>query len=240
MHIYGIFINDLEGSSDCHLPYTSVRRVSNFMLKSNDRSLHDKGFDGQQCKQSKAVSSHWSLQDQINTTNTLSELCRHMKNSQTLDQNMLYKVIAKEWDRRPEMMNRLQFFYHILTIMIESGVHVTNCTEHQPPCRPKVVTSLFERNAIALKNFISSVNRHKLIVIEVELLAALEFVAYAQPRYRPAVADIMDILFRKGVVEAVAFGEWSQMESHRPDEKARLIQEIKASGFTLLKRSSSL
>ena len=76
--------------------------------------------------------------------------------------------------------------------------------------------------------------------LEVEVLVALENIAYSQPKYRPEVGDIMDILFRKRVIEAVAVGEWSQMATTRTHDKQKLINEIYSSGFTVLRRSPSV
>ena len=178
----------------------------------------------------------WSFPNLCATA--LSDLSKEMRNKS--DKNIMFEIIAKEWNKKPENMSRMEFFYHLLTIFIENGVLIQFCTQHTPPCRPKVDTKILEKYADLLKNFLNTVNRYKLIVIEVELLVALENVVYTQPKYRSAISDVMDILFRNGVVEAVAFSEWSQMDSQRQEEKTQLIREIKRSGFSLLKRSSSL
>jgi hypothetical protein len=154
--------------------------------------------------------------------------------------SILLKVMLSEWTRKPNNMTRMEFFYHVIAIFIENGVFVNYCTEHQPPCRPRVDCKKFEQNASVLKQFIESINRYKQLFIGVELLVALENFIYFQPKYRPAISDILDILYRKGVTEAAAFGEWSEIDIESREQKKQLVREIKTAGFSLIKRSSSL
>lgn len=170
--------------------------------------------------------------------NGFKSLNNEMKNKD--NPSILLKVMINEWSRKPINMTRIEFFYHIIAIFIENGVSVFYCTEHQPPCKPRVDCKIFEKNAHVLKQFIEKVNRYKQTFIGVELLVALENFIYFQPKYRPAISDILDILYCKGVTEAAAFGEWSEIDIESREQKKQLVREIKTSGFSLIKRSSSL
>lgn len=170
--------------------------------------------------------------------NGFKSLNKEMKNKD--NPSILLKVMLKEWSRKPNNMTRMEFFYHIISIFIENGVSVIYCTGHQPPCKPTVNCKVFEQNAHVLKQFIESINKYKQLFIGVELLVALENFIYFQPKYRPAISDILDILYSKGVAEAAAFGEWSEIDIESREQKKQLVRDIKTAGFSLIKRSSSL
>ncbi|CAG2103497.1 unnamed protein product, partial [Medioppia subpectinata] len=155
----------------------------------------------------------------------------------TRSHTLMYKLLVREWRRAAGAgMCRIEYMYHTLDILLAKGVTVIYCTEHRVRCKPRVNIVVFEAHVSALKRFIAAIsgaNKTMSVGVQVELLTALEWVVYAQCQYRPAVADVMDSLFRKGVAEAAAFAEWSLADSPRPNDKGLLISEIKAAGFNL-------
>ncbi|XP_054158639.1 uncharacterized protein LOC128956950 [Oppia nitens] len=246
----GIIDGSINESTNDHLIIgygRGLRRQSIFPVsKAGDKQLQELTDDQKHSKQlgetrTKQLDSHfWSIKSDTSAANHypegLAQLAKDIRNK--ANHNVMHRIIVREWNRRPERMSRTEFFYHLLTVFIHNGCLVTQCTEHSPPCRPKVDSRILESSAPVLKSFLQCVNSLKLVVVEVELLVALENLAYAEPKYRCAVAEIMDLLFRKGVVQAIAFGEWSQADSPRKSDKELLIKEIQSTGFTLIRRSS--
>ncbi|CAG2109242.1 unnamed protein product, partial [Medioppia subpectinata] len=149
----------------------------------------------------------------------------------------MYKLLVREWRRAAGTgMCRREYLYHTLDTLLAKGATVIHCTEHRVRCKPRVNIVVFEAYVPTLKRFIAAIcgaNKTMSVGVQVELLTALEWLIYLQCQYRPAVADVMDSLFRKGVAEAAAFAEWSLADSPRPKDKGLLIGEIKAAGFNL-------
>ena len=217
--------------SEKSLNNESVRQKPNLITQGTDNSSNS--FNRSQGpKQEKIMRPSLSMQN-LPSKHILSNLSTGLHNN--CNKEAVLTLINNEWNERPESMTRIEFYYNLLTFFLKSYIKITYCSDHSPPCRPKVDTKEFEKNAEVLKNFDRSLRTVDTNDINIEMLVALENVVYAQPYYRPGVADIMDILYRKGVVEAVAFRNWSQIKTNRNEEKTRLIHEIRTSGFSLLK-----
>ncbi len=149
----------------------------------------------------------------------------------------LVQIMKDEYSKLSKHMDRVEFFYHLLATLIEYGVHVTKCIDHTPQCPPKANCHLLTRiSQPVLKPFISWVNNRKQLVVEVELLVALEKFIYEKGQYRVATGDIMDILFKCGV-SAAAFGQWSSsLDTCDGIKKRLLLNQIINQGFLLVRK----
>jgi hypothetical protein len=149
----------------------------------------------------------------------------------------LVQIMKDEYSKLSKHMDRVEFFYHLLAMLIEYGVHVTKCLDHTPQCSPKenchLLTRIFQP---VLKPFISWVNNRNQLVVEMELLEALEQFIYEKGQYRVATGDIMDIFFKSGV-SAAAFGQWSSsLDTCNQIRKKLLLNQIINQGFFLVRK----
>lgn len=125
----------------------------------------------------------------------------------------MYRILLKLWRSTRQSVSRLNFLYHMLDFLCEKYMTVIFCNCHNPPCSPRVDGSTFRKLAVPIiKYFLQSANISRQIIVQVEILTAIESLAYNKPKLRPAVADIFDTLFTSGVIEAIAFSEWSSLE----------------------------
>lgn len=124
-----------------------------------------------------------------------------------------FQAIHRLWQSRRFITNRVTFFYQMFNFLFDKYLNVMYCDCHQPPCAPSVESSLFGKIAVPiLKQFLRCINPTNHMVIQMELITAIESLIYIRPHYRPALSDIFHHLFVCGVVETVAFSEWSDLQ----------------------------
>lgn len=150
-----------------------------------------------------------------------------------------YRTLLKLWRTTRQSVSRLNFLYHVLDFLCEKYMTVIFCNCHNPPCSPRVDGSTFRKLAVPIiKSFLQSANISRQIIVQVEILTAIESLAYNKPKLRPAVADIFDTLFTSGVIEAIAFSEWSSLED--PSSFFPMTPERNGCGATVVDGAAPL
>lgn len=123
-----------------------------------------------------------------------------------------FQSIHRLWLNRKSSTTRVIFFYELLSFLFDKYINVLYCDCHQPPCAPNVESALFTSLAVPIiKQFLRCINPSGHIVMQIELLTAIESLVYNRQHYRPALPEVFHQLFTNGVIECVAFAEWGEL-----------------------------
>ena len=150
--------------------------------------------------------------------------------------DVIVNMLINQYKKLSRETTQIEIFQRFLNVFISQGVIVTICHEHQPPCKPSVKSRVFDVNCQMFKKFMDEINKKKQLAVEVELLLALENFVFTNVKYKHALMDIFDILFRHGIVSAPAFSKWS--ETNNNCEKNQLLNYLFNNGFCLIRKPS--
>ncbi|CAG2178544.1 unnamed protein product, partial [Oppiella nova] len=131
--------------------------------------------------------SYWlvstdAVHDSTDTQHGLADTTQYMADHTS--RSLIHDILVREWANRPGNMCRTEFLYHVLNVFVTHGVRVSHPSS----------TRLFEANVSIIKEFMKRLNVKELVVIEVELLIALENLAYSEPMFRSTIGELMYVL----------------------------------------------
>ncbi|KAH9526668.1 uncharacterized protein LOC124495948 isoform X2 [Dermatophagoides farinae] len=168
-------------------------------------------------------------------------VCNQLLDEIIDDENIkcIVHSLQQKWQKYRQQSSRLIFFYQMFSFMFKRYLQMTICW-HQNPCPSHVNVARFKRFALPiLQEFMKLVNPNKNMILQVELLAAIESLISHKQEYMVAVADVFDLLLKSPLIESCALLEWSRLEDPHCYSCDSQFQQQSTSMTIMISQSSS-